>query len=175
MALEVTFCVDVRNDGCVEEKELEARLDDLRPRILADDYIEGAVTIRPNPDSAEVRVEDMMEALVLNLCFGAIGGILAREHVVVSYFNMYGYLRMDPEADLELISGDYVPTVRVPYYDLAEALYGCGVRFVDFYRRLTGGDPYYEENLKAMEEKAQEAARILADNAGERERWPGER
>lgn len=174
MALEVVFCVDIRNNECAEEEELDARFDDLLPRIVANDYLEGSVIIRPSPDSAEVRVSDMLEALTLNLCFGAIRGILAREHVVVSYFSIYGYFRMDPEAHLELLSGDYVQTVRVPYYDLAEGLYNCGLRFIEFYRRLRGSDPDYVDNLKIMEEKAQEAARILADNAGERERWPGE-
>lgn len=90
----------------------------------------GFVVIRQGAD-IEVRVEDTLTATITRL-LASVPDLVARRHVVVPGFQEYGYLRMDPEASDQLISGDHVPTVRVKRAGLIPGIVDMGERFLDF-------------------------------------------
>lgn len=104
------------------------------------DEDEGAVII--SQGDVVVRVDDSLTATVANLCLGAIDDLIAKRHVVVPYFITYGYLRLDPEGDLQLVSGDYVPTVRFPRSKLIPALVDVAEQYLAFLRTCRDTDEY---------------------------------
>ncbi|MFP5272945.1 hypothetical protein [Coleofasciculus sp. G1-WW12-02] len=164
MTVEVTFCVNINRDLCVSEEEINANFDTFRLELLEDgnyygEVLNGAVVIS-SPGQPDIRVEDELEATVHNLCFQFIPDLVAEKHIVVTYFRYYGYLRLDPEGDYVLLSGDSVPMVRILRDELAPALYNCGLRFIKFWRRLRD-DPAYEEIFQDFEGLAEVARQSL--------------
>lgn len=87
-------------------------------------------------------VEDSLPALVKNLCFEAMPDLVANKSVVYRYFSYHGYLRLDPEGSLILLSGDGNPTIRVDRSSFLRAFYACGLRFMQLLRQVQGDPPH---------------------------------
>ncbi len=156
----VSFCLTVADEACVGEENLVSD-----PETYADSLpdawdLEGAVIIECG-EQPEVRIEDELLPTVQNVCFGCIPDLLAQEHVVVRYFGHYGYLRFDPEGAEELVSGDFVPKIRVPRVPFAQGLYACGGRFLDFLRQVYSDQPNFEADIDHVLELAKAAGEAL--------------
>lgn len=160
MTTTVTFCIQLGNEECLSEYDITADFESFREKLCEIEVLEGAIIINSS-GNPEIRVEDELEAAIQNICFLSIPKLKAGEHVVVRYFSIYGYFRLDPEGDNVLISGDYVPSIRVLRNDLLLALYACGQRFVALLRQLRAGDPLYEGNISHLEDQAESARRII--------------
>jgi hypothetical protein len=158
--MDVTFCINLGGDACLSEAEIASEFHNLRATLLQTEVLEGGIIIRSS-DATEVQIEDELEAAIQNVCFVSIPKLVAGEHVVVRYFSYYGYLRFDPEGDNVLISGDFVPTVRVLRAELIPALFHCGRRFVELYRRFAATDSSHEANIRHLEAQAEIAQRAL--------------
>jgi hypothetical protein len=122
--VKVRFRVFLGGDRYVDEEELFAHPVDLGHRSLLKGQIEMSVDGQP-----PARPSDELAPLVLGLCFGSVVELAGSDHAVVSYFNDYGYLRLDREGPYIRVSGDGVPLVRLPEAGLLPALVDCGARF----------------------------------------------
>lgn len=170
MPVTVTFCINTSSDACVSEDELATDLERHRVAILADEerhgVMNGALIVRA-PGVPDVRIEDEIEYLVHQICFLAIPDLLANKHIVVRHFRYLGYVRLDPEAMQQLISGDDIPSARVTYHELVPALVACGERFILFLRRLNGGTPEGEDRVQLLERNAAIACEAIQAIGGE--------
>ena len=79
--------------------------------------------------------------------------------MVIPGFQTYGYLRMDPEASDELISGDHVPTVRVKRAGLIPGIVGMGERYLDFLDHLVAERDDYAPIVEDLRDDKLPAAR----------------
>ncbi len=142
---------------------------DLKPHrtaVLADEERQGAMNsslIIRSPGAPEVRVADEIEGIVARVCFFTIPDLLANKHVVSRHLSYPGYFRLDPEGLKILVSGDYVPSVRVDYQELIPALAACGERFIAFLQRLIGDAADGVARVKVMDEAADVARQALRD------------
>jgi hypothetical protein len=70
-----------------------------------------------------VHVEDELEATFQNLCFRAVADLKAGKNRIINYLGYYGELRLNHEGTMVIISGDFVPEVRVLTEKLLLSLY----------------------------------------------------
>jgi len=166
MPVTITFCIDISSDACIDEDDFGADLERHRAAILADEdrhgAMNGAIIIR-SPGLPDVRVVDEIEAAVASICFFAVPDLLANKHVVRPYFRYPGYFRLDPEGFEILVSGDYIPSVRVDYQQFIPALAACGERFISFLQHLIGDTADGAARVKVMDEAADVARQALRD------------
>ncbi len=164
MVITIEFCVSIGNDTCVEEDRIIAEPEHYYPQLAAveerDGALDGAIVIRALGEP-EVKVEDEIVAIVHNLCIRAIPDLVAGRHVVVPYFQYYGYLRLDPEDQDVLISGDFVPKVRINLRETTLGLYECGQRFLAFLLRYKEPDPAYVASIQDMMREAEETRKAI--------------
>jgi len=166
MPTTVTFCINTSSDVCVSEDELATDLKRHRVAILADEERQGAMNgalIIRSPGASEIRVADEIEGTVARICFFTVPELLVNKHVVLRHFSYPGYFRLDPEGLKILVSGDYVPSVRVDYREFILALAACGERFIAFLRRLIGDTEDGAARVKVMDEAADVARQALRD------------
>jgi hypothetical protein len=169
--VEVTFRLFVDKGIELKEKELEQGIEKYGAQLRAEHAYEGAIDIRV-PEEPELEIEDELPALVKNFCFSAIPDLLAEKNVVIRYHSYYGYLRLDPEGWRILVSGDGLPTVRIPRNKLLPAIYDCGQRFIRFLELLKGEKEDSELEglisfLARYGEKAREALENMKPKPGE--------
>jgi hypothetical protein len=162
--IDVTFCLDLGGDDCVNERELGAHFETYRERLVGDDRFSGAIVLAPGNGPA-VKYEDELGPAVQDLCFRSIPALLAGKTVNLTTFSYPGNVRLAPEGDAVVISGDVVRTAILPLRPLAHGLYDCGVRFIAFARRLKGKD--YEHILQPLEDLGRQAAQALASAGDE--------
>lgn len=113
-----------------------------------------------------LRIEDSLIATVQNLCLGAIPDLVDRKHVVVPYFMLYGYIRMDPELPDQLILGDELPTVRIPRAELIPAMVAIGRSYLEYLEACRGDDAEYDDVRAGVRTKLAAAEAAL-------DRWDG--
>lgn len=158
MAVSVQFCINIDGNVCLEEDKLSS--DSNQSDLIKNENFVGAIIIRTQ-DGIECRIKDELEATVQNLCFLSIQKLKMGQNVVIKYFSYYGYLRLDPEGDTVVISGDFVPKIRVPSEELTLNLYNCGVRFVEFFQGLRGQDADYARSIQHLKQQAEEAKSFI--------------
>lgn len=108
--------------------------------VRENDQDMGVVTLQQG--DLVVHIEDTLTATITNLLI-AVPDLVARRHVVIPQFQVYGYVRMDHEASDELISGDHVATVRLRRAGLVPALVSLGERYLEFLEAMaTERDDY---------------------------------
>lgn len=166
--LTVGFCYFDFTDedalSCVPEPANQDALNEF-PALLDDNERDSGEIVLERGDVA-IRIRDSLDAMVSLFCLGAIADLVDRKHIVIRYFESYGYLRLDPEASDQLISGDFVPTVRLPRAELIPALAAAGERYVRFFEYLRGDDPAFASLLENLRNKLAQAQHALA-------RWDG--
>ncbi|MBG1271105.1 hypothetical protein [Nostoc sp. WHI] len=163
MTVKVTFCAQIREGNdflCIAEDDLEAKFEDYREKLFSNTGNDGFIIIS-SPEQPDVQIQDELWAIIQNLCFIAIPDLIAHKSVVIRIYNNYGYVRLDPEADLVRISGDGLPDVRVTRAELITSLYACGKRFIQFLRKLGEDDPEYKDIIEGVEEHAKLAQQTL--------------
>lgn len=165
--LEVTFTLRRSQDEWLDEGELEQALETRREELLGQGELEGAVVIHFD-EEPEVKVEDALVPLALNVCFGAVCELAQDRNVALRYYSWPGYFRIDPEGWWVLLSGDGIPSVRVWRRELQEGLVACGDRIVEFIRRLGGSEA--DDALELLEARAEEAHRCRDEAVTA---WPG--
>lgn len=158
------YTTDPEVASCVPEPTNRDELSRFRA-LLGDNELDHGEIILERGD-VRITIRDSLDAMVSLFCLGAIPDLVDRKHVVIRYFESYGYLRLDPEVSDELITGDFIPTVRFPRAELIPALVGVGERYVDFFAYLRGDDPAFANLLKNMRDTLAEAQQALA-------RWDG--
>ena len=136
---------DADEAPAVPEPTSESEWADLHE--MADENEDDLGVVRVTKGDIEIAIEDSLDAIIANLCLGSIPDLIGERHVVMRYFLSYGYLRLDPEGDNQLVSGDFVPTVRLPRSELIPALFELGERYVEFFERLRPPGGEYE-NLR---------------------------
>jgi len=156
--VDVSFCLQTGGDDCVDERELVRNLDDYRTSLKANTRLDGAIVITA-PGGPTVEYEDEVPPAVQDLCFGSIPDLAAGKTVDITTFSYPGKLRLVPQGDGVLISGDVVPTTRLPLRPLLKSLYDCGQRFIIFARQLKGNE--YEHVLTPLEARGRAAAEVL--------------
>jgi hypothetical protein len=124
----------------------------------------GSVIIRAG--DTEIRVEDSLIATVSNHCLGAIPDLVDKRHVVVRLFMSYGYVRMDPEASDQLVTGDHISAVRFKRAQLIPALVGVGRNYLEFLEACRKGDPKFAATIGDVREGLKTAQTAFA-------RWDG--
>jgi hypothetical protein len=166
--LSVRFCYfDFTDDDeltCVPEPTNDDEMYEF-PALLDDNERDSGEIVLQRGD-VEIRVRDSLDAMVSLFCLGAISDLVDQKHVVIRYFESYGYLRLDPEASDQLLSGDFIPTVRFPRAELIPALVAAGERYVRFFEYLRGDDPAFASLLENLHNKRAQARLALA-------RWDG--
>lgn len=167
-ALTVTFCYfDFTDDDvltCVPEPTNPDEMYGF-PALLDDNERDSGEIVLTRGD-VEIRIRDSLDAMMSLFCFGAIADLVDRKHIVIRYFESYGYLRLDPEASDQLLSGDFIPTVRFPRAELIPALAAAGERYLHFFEYLRGDDPAFASLLENLRNKQSQAQLALA-------RWGG--
>lgn len=159
----VQFCLDVGNDQCLVEDEIENRFNIFQPKLLENVSHSGAILIS-NSGQPILRVEDELEYTVQHLCFTAVSKLMNHQTVVIPYFSYYGSLTLEPEFSDKpnfniAISGDFVPTVLVAHQELLLNLYRCGHRFIKFLKLLRGDS--YVDHINLLESHAVIAQQAL--------------
>lgn len=117
----------------------------------------------------EVRIKDSLDALVMQLCFESQADLRAKKHVVVGHYLVYGYIRLDPEGDLSLLSGDFIAKVRVPREQFAVALFEAGVRYIEVIRHLSKSHEDYADLLEMLEDYRTDAEAAIATTLDSKE------
>jgi hypothetical protein len=152
--LHVTFCYDDYRDLEVDEAPCVAEPSDPADpsaidlfRALAAENEDEMGTVTISYGSYSAGVEDSLYATVANLCLGPAAELAAGKDVEMRYFLTYGFLRLAVEGDEVVVSGDFVPTGRVPRQQLLAALVDCGRRFVELFDRIRP-----EEEFRAQRE-----------------------
>lgn len=160
MSIEVTFCLNIGEDVCIDEDEINARFDAYLPSLLTDEDYIGNIIIN-SPGQPVIRIEDELWAIVQNLCFLSIPNLLLGKSVDILYYSYNGHLRLEPDGNEVVISGDYIPVVKVARQELVNALYSCGHRFVEFFRRLKGSNPNFSATIEHLEKQEEIAKQAL--------------
>jgi hypothetical protein len=160
MSTTVTFCIETFVGPCLEEDQLEQALEVQRERLLSR-HIDGYVILRAD-GQPEVRIEDELPATVQNLCFGAIGDLLADRPVTVSYYSMSGQFQLEPTDRGIRINGDMVPSAVFDQEALVPALYACGQRFVQYLRLRASDDPGTVAVIQHLQTQEAQARAALA-------------
>jgi hypothetical protein len=171
----VQFCFSIYDqdeqsdkEECVPEPSSDADLERIRQALPQNEERSGELVIT-GPDNVEVRIKDSLDALAMQLCFESLPDLIAEKHVVVRHYLMYGYIRLDPEGDLTLISGDYIPKVRVDRAKLISALFHAGERYIQLIKNLRRSDTDYAELLEMLEGYHSDAAQALASATPDQE------
>ena len=162
--LTVSFCYfDFTDDDalvCVPEPTNDDELYEF-PALLDDNELDSGEIVLRRGD-VEIRIRDSLDAMVSRFCLGAIPDLVDQNHVVIRYFESYGYLRLDPEASDQLLSGDFISTVRFPRAELIPTLVAAGERYVRFFEYLRGDDPAFASLLENLRNKLAQAHLALA-------------
>jgi hypothetical protein len=160
--VEVTFCLCIGGEITLSEQEIDASIDVHRSWLRNRDIYDGAIIV-DSLGNPIVRAEDELSAIVKNFCFEAIPDLIGSKNFVMGYHDHHGYLRLDTEASNVVISGDDIPTIRVPYNELLPALYECGKRFINFLIKLKGesSDSSLEDLIQYLKDKGEVARKAL--------------
>jgi len=134
------------------------------PLLEENDDDMGSVVLTRGDDI--VRIDDSLIATVQNLCLGAIPDLVDRNHVVVPYFMLYGYVRMDPEPPDQLVLGDEIATARFPRAELIPALVAIGRSYLEYLHTCRGDDSDYDDVRVGVSARLAEAEAAL-------DRWDG--
>jgi hypothetical protein len=158
----VTFCYLDYRDLDVDEAPCQSSADagdwsDFAELVACNEEDMGRVIIRQGED-IEVRISDALNATVPNL-LQAVPDLVERRHVVIPYFQTYGYLRLDPEASDQLISGDHVETVRVKRAGLIPGIIELGETYLDFLEHMASERDDYAEFVADLRDDKLPAAR----------------
>jgi len=163
----VQFCFTIYDEDaqsdkeeCAPEPHSQAEIERIRQALPQNEERSGELVIT-GPDNVEVRIKDSLDALAMQLCFESLADLIAEKHVVVRHYLMYGYIRLDPEGDLTLLSGDYIPKVRVDRAQLIAALFAAGERYIAFIKNLRRSDTDYAELLEMLESYHSDAAQAM--------------
>ncbi len=167
--LEAHWCFDDYTDLDADEAPCVRAPSDgdwsaFAPLLEENDDDMGAVVLARGDDV--VRIVDSLIATVQNLCLGAIPDLVDRKHVVVPYFMLYGYIRMDPEASDQLVLGDELPTVRYPRAELIPALVEIGRSYLEYLETCRADDSDYDDVRAGVRTKLAAAESAL-------ETWDG--
>lgn len=162
---EVTFSLFIGDNLDLNEQELNARLDMYRPRLRNLDkylYFEGVIHIS-YPGQPVVKADDEMPAIVQNLCFIAIPKLIDSKDIVIEHIDHYGNIKLTHELSNIIISGNDIPTIKVPRSELIPELYKCGQRFIQFLINLKGEteDSKLEDLIHYLEDKGEIARKAL--------------
>lgn len=160
MAIKVEFCVSIADESCVSELDVEINFDTLYQALLLEFPLYGAIIIEI-PGEPEVRIEDELWAAIQGLCFQSIPYLSAYKEFRYSYLSSSGYFVLAPSQASIDISGDYVPSISVPYEETLPALFNCGQRFIKLLYRLKKEAVHYEALIKHLEEQAEIAKQSL--------------
>jgi hypothetical protein len=140
------------------------------PALLGELFVQNSdhsgELVITSPGNPEVRIRDSLDALVMQLCFEALEDLIAEKHVVVRHYLMYGYIRMDPEGDLTLLSGDYLPSVRVERAALIAALFQAGERYLALIRSARSLDAQLDDLLTMLEGYYADAVEVMREAQG---------
>lgn len=145
----------------LDETELLAHPERYRAWLRDEHAFPGGIVCQDGTNPP-ILAADALIVLVKYLCFLSLPALVANRNVVYRYYQQYGYLRLDPEGHLMLISGDGNPTVRFERDACIQALYACGVRFLDLLTQLQGDPP--APGIARIRELL-EADRLLAQTA----------
>lgn len=111
--------------------------------------------------SPDIQICDELEPWVQNLCFDSIPKMLEGLPHEILYFSRPGFIRLEPEGESVGFSGDLIPTVQLPKFSLAPALFDCGNRFLKWASKVKEGDDSYLANLNYIAEYRQPASNAL--------------
>lgn len=165
--LSVQFCFHAYADGedddsvtCIAEPQSASEIEQVQQALIRNHQRSGELII--SADGEKVHIKDSLDALVMQLCFESLSDLIAKKHVVVGHYLVYGYIRLDPEGDLTLISGDFIEKVRVPRDPLLAALFAAGERYIEVIKKLHQSTDAYGDLLETLEEYRTDAAAVMA-------------
>jgi hypothetical protein len=161
VTVKVHFCVLVSRDKCLTEAEIETQFDVYREALLANDQYYGTITISSD-DHPDVVIDDEVWATVQNLCFLAAPDLIAGKSVEIPYFRYGSSLKLTVEGDYVRFAGEFIPTVQVPRRELLWELYACGLRYIDFLRKLGQLDPNFMITAQNLTQQAGMAKEAIA-------------
>jgi hypothetical protein len=140
MSVVVLYAVRLTRHVFLSETEVAAlcEIDPDRLRILDPLYGRLILLAAGQPVSG---LYDSLEATVGAICFRAITELTAGKSVTVTISNAPGKFYLEPKSKVIRVHGDGVEVFEAPAAELLPALYGCGIRFLDFYRDLHKDDP----------------------------------
>ena len=159
-AITADFSLQTRGPNWQSEAALATDLEALRPDLLQNVTLDGVLTLRRGGRIA-LKIEDSLRAVVQNLCFRSVVELSAGRGFVYRYMGYDAVLRLDPESGDVVVSGDVVETQRLPRAALLEALYRCGVRFMEFLGVLGGPERSFDEEIAHLAREAEDAAAAL--------------
>jgi hypothetical protein len=162
--IDVQFCVSIGNNTCLRENILREGFARYKDLLYARVDHEGAILFEAN-GLPEVRIEDELQVAIPGICFRSVPEFIAGRSYGYSYFSMAGVVSFDPQGDAVQISGDYIPTICLARLELAERVYECGLRFID-YLRLLRGDAW-NSVIDSLGGEAEVARRALPPPSGE--------
>jgi hypothetical protein len=155
--MSVSFMVELNQDRLIAESELPFATAAERAQLANKEAFQGDLVLAGD-EQTEVRISDLLEAWVQNLCFDAVPKILAGESVEILYFSYEGRVRLEPHGPKVRVSGDHVPSAEFAARDLTPALVACGDRFLAWAREAKSSDASYQANLDYIEGFRQAAA-----------------
>lgn len=159
------FLLINRNSTELAEAELDQGLDLVFEHLRNDDVLTGAI-ILSGPDMPEFVMPDEMLALITGFCFESIVALLERqqETYVYNFFNCGSICVLVASRGIVTILSDDdqegMPTIRCQQGELLPALYRCGVRYMEFLKRLERAgrqDAASPQHLVASAERARNA------------------
>jgi len=158
----VTFEVHVVLDNDLKEISEEVLANDLenyREILLEQEVLEGSLLIEVQ-DQPRLEVTDELWAVVQNLCFACFPALLEekRECYIYTCTSYDGHIVMLQLADLIRLIGEDTPTITEKKQKLLPELFDCGIRYLEFLKRL--GDDR-NESVQYLQPFADKARRIL--------------
>jgi hypothetical protein len=138
----------------VSEEALASGWDGYRALVERQDPLEGTIVVEVAGQPV-LEVHDELWAAAQNLCFAGAGAAAADEHCYLYRFTSSdSTVVVLPLASLVRLFGDTTPTLTAPKADLLPALFECGLRCIELYRRLGGDAVYQADYLTPFAEEA---------------------
>lgn len=139
----------------ISEKVIMDEFNNYRDILMEQDVLEGSLVIEVQ-DQPLLKVTDELWAAVQNLCFACVPALLEekRECYIYTYTSYDGHIVILPLAGLVRLIGEDTPTITETKQKLLPELFDCGIRYLEFLKRLGGHMNKSAQYLQPFADKA---------------------
>jgi hypothetical protein len=153
----VAFKVLVSTDDYISESDLEQNWDRYRDELRSLNNPDGLLLITAPGQAEGCLLADPLNSLVSDLCFQAVSQLAANEEAVLEFSASDVEVRLTPEGEDVVLTGNTIPTTRVTRKTLLPELVACGERYMALLHKLHDDQPGWPEWLSQFDQAAAKA------------------
>jgi len=134
--MKVSFAWLTPDGRVIAEGETAAHAAELRRLQDEEQWETGRLLLEGDGGDPALRFTDPLGRLIARVCVTAVPALAAGREFEADYFSRDGVLRLTPEGDDVVVSGDAGPLGRFRRAELLPALADCAARFVSALRLI---------------------------------------